>query len=74
MSTTTTDIAYSIVTDSNYRRFIKEEEYGFIAEIQTVAVESRYAVELVPMNKGCDMTGFELEAAYKKAHDTYHAE
>jgi hypothetical protein len=43
---------YSIVEDSHYRLFLKEEGYGFIAEL-LVNPEGEVAVRRV--NKGVDM-------------------
>ena len=59
---------YTIEEDSHYRRFIKEEGYGYIAEIELIDLGTRHAAErLKPMNKGVDMSRDDLEAARKKA-------
>lgn len=48
---------YSIVTNSHYRRFLKEEDYGFIAEFH---VAPSGILMIHPMNKGVDMDAKEL--------------
>jgi hypothetical protein len=47
---------YLIIEDSNLRKYLKEENYGFIA--RGVLVPSRgdgLIMKIEPMNKGCDI-------------------
>lgn len=41
---------YTIVEDSHYRQFLKEEGYGFIAEFW-----HNQGLQVRPVNKGVDM-------------------
>ena len=51
---------YILVTDSNHRTFIKEKGYGFIGIVRQLPDGMR---EVLPQNKGCDMTQTQLMAA-----------
>lgn len=58
---------YSIVTDSHYRQFLKEEGYGFIGQIEHHRVGMQTVTSVKPMNKGCDLTTEERMEAYRQA-------
>ena len=59
---------YSIVEDSHYRSFLKEEGYGFVAHVIHYMTPDRFpGVELTPMNKGVDMSPQELRSAFEAA-------
>jgi hypothetical protein len=47
---------YTVVTDSHYRTFLKEEGYGFVAEFHTTPE----GLQVRPCNKGVDMPLAEL--------------
>lgn len=51
-------VKYTIVTDSHYRIFLKEEGFGFIAEIRRTPQDLE--LQLVPMNKGTEMNPDDL--------------
>jgi len=53
---------YELIEDSHYRLFLKEEGYGYIAEV-TLGRGDDPSVTIAPVNKGCDMPRGELEAA-----------
>jgi hypothetical protein len=64
---------YTIVEDSHFRRFLKEQGYGFIAEgVVRHHGQVRAGVDVRPMNKGCDMAPGDLEELWARAVQHEH--
>jgi hypothetical protein len=58
-------MTYTIIEDSHFRRFLKEEGYGFIARVYPYTTPGKKSgAKIMPMNKGVDMSADELEAAF----------
>lgn len=66
------EVTYSIVEDSHYRRWLKEEGYGFIGLVERVVRQEEdgqqaVSYRVVPKNKGVLMSEDELLAALESA-------
>lgn len=63
--------SYTLVEDSNFRTYLKEEGYGFVARVTWTHVGRKRVpgrrLPLKPMNKGVDMSPEQLQAAYDAA-------
>lgn len=51
---------YSLVTDSHHRCFLKEEGYGYVAELSFSHNRPNDGLHIRPINRGCDMAEQEL--------------
>lgn len=63
-------MSYSLVSDSNLREYVKEEDYGYIARIEYFIHGQERLHTIIPMNKGVDMSKEELQAAWVEAQTT----
>ena len=54
---------YTIVTDSHFRDFVKEEDYGFIGQI----IWELEGPQIRPMNRGVDYSADELKRCMRFA-------
>jgi hypothetical protein len=59
---------YSIVEDSHYRQFLKEEGYGFIGQLQR-RPKPDGTYDVLPLNRGVELSQEQLQAALQEAQN-----
>jgi hypothetical protein len=64
-------VKYSLVTDSHHRRFLREEGYGYIAQVFVHRTMDTIDVTVTRINKGVDMRLGTVESLAKAALNEY---